>query len=151
MSKDEYRSGARGATSLRFFVDDGATPSSKEVSLVNAWPVQLRDSLGFSQGTNANPLEIDLQPRANWKTSQVTVGITAVQIASPALANRRMITLKAICPGQRIYVGPTNAVTVNNGFPLADGDGLDMDLGPTTTLWAVASAAGQTLATLELA
>jgi hypothetical protein len=76
------------------------------------------------------------------------VGIAAVQVAAVSCHGAMV---RAICPGQTIYVGKDDTVTAANGFPMADGDTLDLQLGNTSTVWVIASAADQALAVLPYA
>ena len=89
---------------------------------------------------------------ANFQTSQYTVGVTAVQITPSPLANRSSISLRVTASAnQAIFIGNNNTLTIANGYPLYNGDTLQMDLTPTNTIYAIATLAGQTLYILEIA
>ena len=96
---------------------------------------------------------VALESLTVWKTSQVAVGISAVQIAATPFYGRVTISLKAICPGGvgLVYVGPDDSVTTDNGFPLADGAVVDLDLDEIGTVWAIGDINGLRLAALEIA
>lgn len=95
--------------------------------------------------TNQNPL-------SNFKTTQYTIGLTAIQLTPTPLTNRSSISLRVSATnGAAIFIAPTNAVTITNGYPLFDGDTLQMDLGTTNTLYAVSDTVNQTVAVLEIA
>jgi hypothetical protein len=88
----------------------------------------------------------------NFQTSQYTVGASAVQITPTPLNNRSSVALKAVCTtGNAIYIGTTSGVTTSTGFPLYNENSLDMDLTGVNTIYAIASAASQTLCVVELA
>lgn len=55
------------------------------------------------------------------------------------------VVVKAICPGQTVYLGVSGALTTANGFPLADGATLDLAVKNTDEIWHIASAAAQGL------
>lgn len=88
----------------------------------------------------------------SFQTEQYSIGVTAVQLTPTPLANRSSISLRVTAAsGQAIFIGNNGGVTVNNGYPLYNGDTLQMDLTPANTIYAVASAASQTLYVLEIA
>jgi hypothetical protein len=91
-----------------------------------------------------------------WQTEQVAVGLVAVQVAAVPIALRRGVSLRAACVGlnAEIFVGPTAAVTILTGTGLKDRETISMDLDDTvgtTQIWAIATAAGQTLYVTEIA
>jgi hypothetical protein len=61
------------------------------------------------------------------------------------------VLIKAICPGQTIYVGVDANVTTATGFPLNDGDVLDLRVTNVNQLGFVASADTQSVALLPYA
>lgn len=77
-----------------------------------------------------------------------TVGGTAVQGNGGTSVPCHGVLVKAVSPGQTIYVGVSGAVTTGNGWPLADGNVLDLQVKNVTDLWFIASAAGQAVALL---
>jgi hypothetical protein len=114
-------------------------------------------AIGNQAGTNFLAVNADgsinteLEGLNSFQTSQYTISLSAVQITPSPLANRSAISFKALCAtNQMIFIGNSNSVTSTTGYPLFDGDSLQMDLTPAHQVWAIASAAGQTLAVLEL-
>lgn len=96
-------------------------------------------------------INTDLNGLPNFQTSQVAVGLTPVQLTITPLAARSALSLKAITTGSNIiYVGNSNTVSTSTGYPLFNGDSLSMDLTGTNVIYAVASAAAQTLCILEI-
>lgn len=105
--------------------------------------------------SDQSDVSVDLKALDSWSVKQLNVGISAIQVASSPLSGRKTIALKAICTtGNSIYIGPTSAVDIsgsNGGFPLANGETIELDLDSTATIYAIASAASQTLAYTEIA
>lgn len=77
---------------------------------------------------------------------RVTVGAAAGQLT--ASGNVHGLVLKAICPGQTIYVGVSSAVSTATGYPMSDGDTLTLEVRNASDIYAIASAAAQSLAVL---
>lgn len=75
-----------------------------------------------------------------------TVGATAAQLT--ATDNVHGVILKAICPGQVIYLGLDANVTTATGYPMVDGETLTLEVRNADQLYAIASAAAQSLAVL---
>jgi hypothetical protein len=77
---------------------------------------------------------------------RVTVGAAAAQLTSSG--NVHGIVLKAICPGQTIYVGVSSSVTTGTGYPMSDGETLTLEVRNASDVYAIASAAAQSVAVL---
>lgn len=92
----------------------------------------------------AQPVSANVHPLAPYR---VTVGAAAGQLTSSTTVNGGIV-IKAICPGQTIYVGVSSAVTTATGFPLSDGETLRIEVSDANQLYAIASAAGQSVAVL---
>lgn len=107
---------------------------------------------GLRTSVNQHEVETPIKSLAVLKNTRTTVGGTAVEItASAPLANRRSVSIKAICSGSNfVYIGSSSAVTTSNGYPLANEQSLDLEVDATTLIWAIASAASQAVAVLEL-
>lgn len=85
-----------------------------------------------------------------FQTSQYTVNTSAVQITPTPLANRSGISIKCVATsGNSVYIGNSSSVTASTGFPLFNNDVLNMDI-TSESVWAIGSAAGQTVAALEI-
>lgn len=78
---------------------------------------------------------------------RVTVGASAVQLTASGNVNGGVV-VKAICPGQTVYVGTSAAVTTANGYPLSDGETLTLEVSNADKVFAIASAAAQSVAVL---
>lgn len=77
---------------------------------------------------------------------RVTVGGTAVQIT--ASGNVHGVVVKALSPGQTVYIGISDAVTTATGYPMVDGETLTLEVRNANQLYAIASAAAQSVAVL---
>ena len=71
---------------------------------------------------------------------------SAAQLTSTG--NNHGLILKAICPGQTIYIGTTIAVTTATGYPMADGETLTLEIQNANQLFAISSSGTQSLAVL---
>lgn len=78
---------------------------------------------------------------------RVTVGATAVQLTNSTNVNGGVV-IKAICPGQTLYIGISSAVTTSTGYPMSDGETLTLEVRNANQLYAIASAAAQSVAVL---
>lgn len=108
--------------------------------------VNLLNSPTISGTVNSN-----LNGLTNFQTSQYTVGTSAVQLTPTPLTGRSSMSIKAITTGNNIvYVGSSSGVTTSTGYPLFNGDSLQLDLTGAHVVYAIASAAGQTVAVMEI-
>jgi len=89
---------------------------------------------------------------AAFQTSQYSVGTSAVQLTVTPLANRKSVAIKAKTTTnyEVVYIGTTSGVTTSTGYPLFNGDSIQLDLTGATTIYAIGSSAGQLVYTLEL-
>lgn len=62
--------------------------------------------------------------------------------------NKHGFVLKAMCPGQVIYIGVSSSVTTANGYPMNDGETLTLEVKDAAELYAIADADNQSLAVL---
>lgn len=79
---------------------------------------------------------------------------TPEQIATPALANRRTISIKnnpSNGANDVIYVGHSGAVSSNTGFPLSRGDSVEIEVDDTVVIYAVGTANNIRVAWMEVA
>jgi hypothetical protein len=78
---------------------------------------------------------------------QHVVGMAPTQL--PSSGTVLGVTLKAMSPnGNFIYLGSSNAVNTNSGWPLADGDTITIEVSNANQLWAVSTASNQRIAIL---
>lgn len=78
---------------------------------------------------------------------RVTVGGTAVQLTSSGNVNGG-VCLKALVPGQTLYLGVSTAVTTSTGWPMSDNESLCLEVINANQIWGIASAAAQSVAVL---
>jgi hypothetical protein len=77
---------------------------------------------------------------------RVAVGVAAVPLTGLQKVHGHVI--KAICPGETIYIGASAAVTTATGYPLSNGETLGLEVFDASTVYAIASAAAQSVAVL---
>lgn len=78
---------------------------------------------------------------------RVAVGVTAVQLTTSGNVNGG-VCVKALVPGQTLYLGVSAAVTTATGWPMTDNESLCLEVNNANQLWAIASAAAQSVAVL---
>lgn len=106
---------------------------------------------GDVTATVSGTVSTDINGLANFKTTKYAIDTVAVQLVTPALNKRSSISFRAVCTGgNAIFIGNSNAVTTNTGYPLFNGESLQLDLTSATSPYAIASGAGQTLYVLEI-
>lgn len=87
----------------------------------------------------------------DFQTSQYTVGTSVVQITPSPLTPRSSLSVRVTATGgNAVFIGNNSGTTTSNGYPLYNGDTLQMDLDESQQIWAIASAAGQTVYALEM-
>src|SRR5271166_4671363 len=104
-------------------------------------------AIGNQAGTNFlapnadGSINVELEGLPSFQTSVYMVGTSAVQITPTPLTNRSSIGFKAICStNQMIFIGNSSGVLSTTGYPLFNGDSLQMDLTGSHQVWAIASA-----------
>lgn len=78
---------------------------------------------------------------------RVTVGTDAVQLTSSGNVNGGVL-IKCLCSGQTVYLGASSAVTTSTGYPLSNGDSVVLAVRNANQVYAIASAAAQSVAVL---
>jgi hypothetical protein len=97
-------------------------------------------------------INVELEGLNSFQTTGYVIGTSAVQVVNPPLANRSSVGFKAVCStGDAIYIGNSSSVTITNGWPLFNGDAVELDLTGAQQVWAIATSASQNLFSLELA
>lgn len=116
--------------------------------------VVIRASAGSFAVALTSPVQIAGLYTAS-QTLRHTVGITAVRLDPSAVVGRSSVEVLYQATGAAnngvVYVGFANSVTTGNGRALQPGEAWTLDVTTTTTLWAVASNAGQQVQVTELA
>ena len=97
-------------------------------------------------------LPVDLAGLTAFKTSQYTVGTSAVQLTPTPMSNRRAISIKVITttPTDSVYIGNSSAVTTSTGYPIFNLGSLQLDLTNVQSIWAIGTSAGQLVYALEI-
>lgn len=143
----------------RWRVDAAITAPSGTSILIDATTDSIKvgnTSTGPFLNVNAdgsiNTTTTSVSALSTFQTTQYSVGTTAVQLAPTALTGRKAISIKAFnTAGNYVYVGNSSAVTTTSGYLLGSLDSISLDLGPAQGIWAIASAAGQTVFVMEIA
>lgn len=86
---------------------------------------------------------------SNPKTSVVTVGATAVEIAATPLTDRTRLLVQNV-GNKDIVIGESGSVTLANGIVIPGGASMELPYGDAANMFAISSAAGQELRVLEL-
>lgn len=88
---------------------------------------------------------------SSFSTSQYTVGTSVQKLTPTPLVGRSSISLRVTADtGEAVFIGNSNTTTIVNGYPLYNGDTLQMDLDDNHEIWAIASSVGQTVYVLEI-
>lgn len=77
----------------------------------------------------------------------VLIGATPINLGTSGSVYG--ITLKAICPGEIIYIGTDSSVATTDGFPLSDGESLYLEVSNPNQIWAISTASSQRLVVLS--
>jgi hypothetical protein len=125
----------------RHFIAAAALVALLYVGSVARWAPSVEES--WAPVAFAQPSATSIALTAPYR---VTVGVAAAQLT--ASGNVHGIVLKAVCPGQTIYVGTSAAVTTATGYPMVDGETLTLEIRNANQLFAIASAAAQSVAVL---
>lgn len=144
--------GSTGVTAPTSATEMGAVDSMGKLQPLTVDPagkllVDISGSSTVTGTVNANILGLNV-----FQTSQYTIGTSAVQLTPTPLTNRSSMSIKATCTGANaVYIGNSNAVTTSTGYPVFNGDVLNLDITPTGAVWAISAATNQTAYILELA
>jgi hypothetical protein len=143
--------GSIGSTAPSKATEMGAVDNSGNLQSLKVDPSGklLVDITGTSTVTGT--VNASIEGLNAFQTSQYAVGLSAVQLTPTPLTNRSSMSIKALTTsGNIIYVGNSNTVTTSTGYPLFNGDSLQIDLTGVQVIWAIASAAAQKVAILEI-
>jgi len=86
-------------------------------------------------------------------TDHVLVGMTPVQLFTTPLTGGSAVNIKVKTTGQTevVYIAPSSArLLAGKGYPLLDGDTVQLDLKATAEVWAMGSTADQDVYTMQL-
>lgn len=83
---------------------------------------------------------------APFKTAQVTVGTSIVQLVSVNSEPKTGVTIKAdSANGGKVYIGGSNGVATTTGFELVAGDSVTIPIEDVSKIWAIADAVSQSV------
>lgn len=112
--------------------------------------VRLGDGTTLTNVTTDNRLETFHAPNSSAQNSTASVGLTAVELASSPLSNRKKILVQNN-GDKAIYIGGDNTVTTANGICIPKGASFELDWGANVNMWAISSAAAQDVRVMEVA
>lgn len=88
---------------------------------------------------------------SNFQTSQYIVGTSVVQLTPSPLSGRSSLSIRITATsGDAVFIGNNNNTTIFNGYPLYNGDTLQMDIDDSHEIWAITSSSNQTVYILEI-
>lgn len=121
--------------------------NSNELLINNDGSININGSTTVS-GT----VDININGLDAFTTVQYTVGTSATQLTPSPLANRSSVSIKVMTTTNTdvVYIGTTSGVTTSTGYPLFNGDSVQLDLVASQTIYAIGTASGQRVFTLEI-
>lgn len=107
---------------------------------------------GFDVGIVQHEVETPIKALPSFKVTRTSMTGTAAPIVSAPLANRRSLSIRALCSGSAlVYIGHNSSVTASTGYPLADGQAIDLDLDDTfTEIYGITSSGTQAVSVAEV-
>ena len=145
-------------TSFRVFYTNGSTDQTafSLLTWLRKEPTQaavVPTRQAVEAGTPGLVVRSVIEPAANIRIERTQIGTSATQFASPVLADRVSVSIKAHPSNNGIvYYNTTSGVSVTNGYPLAAGDSLDLELGEDADdIYLVGTHANDVAVVLEVA
>ena len=74
--------------------------------------------------------------------TQVTVGVTALQLPTIPMKYRRAISIRNNSSVAILYIGFSPSVVTGTGFPIKPGEALPMDMNAQIPIWGISDANG---------
>jgi hypothetical protein len=146
--------GSGGVVSTNLTQINGASISEGQKTMDNSLPVVIASNQSplAIAGAITGTVSTNLKGLLAFQTSQYTVGTSATQLTVTPLTNRSSMSIKAVTTSSNdiVYVGNSNAVTNANGYPLFNGDSIQLDLTPAQAVWVIGTSAGQTVCVIEI-
>lgn len=107
---------------------------------------------GLRASINQHEVETPVKALAGLKVTRTSMTTTATKVVSAPQANRRSLAIRALCSGSAlVYIGANSSVTSSTGYPLSDGQSIDLDLDDTVTeIWGIASSGTQAVSVVEV-
>lgn len=127
-----------------------------DVSIVQGGNTAVVDVTGALKVTGdsvvSGTVDANIKGLNTFQTSQYTVGTSAVQLTPTPLANRSSMIVKVVTTNSSVavFIGNSSGVTTSTGFPLFNGDAIELDLTGADPIYAISGTAGQSVYVLEL-
>lgn len=148
---DTTSEGVTGSMAPTSAIEIGAVDSGGKLQALTVDPAGklLVDISGSSTVTGT--VNANIEGLNAFQTSQYMIGSSSVQLTPTPLTSRSSMSIKAVLTGSNIlYIGNSSAVTASTGYPLFNGDSLQIDLTPSQSIYAISTAAGQIAAVMEI-
>lgn len=107
---------------------------------------------GLDVGIVQHEVDTPIKALPGFKVTRTSMTGTAVPVVAAPLTNRKSLSIRAICSGSAIvYIYHNSSASAGNGYPLADGQAIDLDLDDTfTNIYGIASSGTQAVAVAEV-
>lgn len=109
------------------------------------------DSLGALWTRISNTVSILPQAMSSMNVNSATIGVTATNLISTPLSNRRKVLVQNVSGNRTLYIGHNSSVSAANGVRLSAGASIEIEAGPSLDIYVVASGAGCDVRYMELA
>lgn len=105
---------------------------------------------GIDVGVVEFEAEAPIKALSTFIANQANVTTSPALIITPT-ANRRSLSIRALTAnGQKVYIGQNIAVSTGNGYELAAGAAIDIDLDATASVYAVSNSGTQRVCWMEV-
>lgn len=107
---------------------------------------------GLDVGIVQHEVETPIESLSTIKVTRTSMTTTAARVVSTPQAGRRSISIKCVASGSAlVYIGHNSSVNSGNGYPLSDGQSIDIELDDTfQDIYGIASTGTQAVAVMEV-
>lgn len=154
-ANDQIRTGATIVAEIGS-IDVSISQVDDSIRIGDGTDLVTTTTIGSSTGLDVNVISstatsVQIDGLDAFQSSVYTIdNITILQLFNPAFTNRSVVTMKAVCTGTNYISIKENSNPLTIGWPLFNGDTLQMDLKGTQNIYAIATAAGQILHGIEM-
>lgn len=115
----------------------GGTYANITRSLTN-----VNNQTGLHVAIQKHEVSTPILPLTTYNVNQVSVANTATAIVNPGTVGRKSIAIKVLSTQKPVFIGPTSGVTTGNGYELAAGESIVLEIDSTTGVWGISSVVG---------
>jgi hypothetical protein len=109
------------------------------------------DNGGFRTSTVEHEVDTPIASLSNGTTSGLSVLTSATRVDSSQLTGRKTFAVKTPTTNNKsVFIGFNSSVTTSNGYPLASGDAVEVDLDLGEELWAIADSSTQNIRLMQV-